>query len=57
MQRLDVLQNVGSFRGDQDHVHFFERLVDVPDSVGFNGSVLGAGICEFRKGREEAFDS
>ena len=57
MQRIDVLEDVRRFVGDEEDVEIFERLVDITDLGGFDGGVLAVGGDEFRERGEEGFDS
>ena len=56
MQRIDVLEDVRRFVGDEEDVEIFERLVDITDFGGFDGGVLAVGGDEFRERGEEGFD-
>ena len=57
MQRVNVLEDVGCFVGDEEDVEIFERLVDITDFGGFNRGVLAVGGDEFWERCEEGFDS
>ncbi len=50
MQRVDVLQDVGLPVGNENHVKFVERLIDIANVVLLNGSVLRARIGELWEG-------
>lgn len=57
MEGINILEDIRLSVGDEDHVQLVQWLVHKSHIVLFDGSMLGASICQLWEGCKKSLDS